>query len=107
MIVGVGVEEVLRDRRVGARLDLLAKMVQVVRRGSRLWMHFRIGPDFDMKVASVLFTHEPHEIGCIAELAQLDHARRLVAAQGDQAPDAGRAIAVEDLGGGLPGRADA
>jgi len=80
MEVGVGVVEVLGDRRVGARLGLAHEIRQVVTREARLRMPFGIGPDFQAKMVAGFGADELDKFVGIAELSGFGHARGQVAA---------------------------
>ena len=51
--VGVGVEEELRDRRVGAGLDLVREVLQVAPRVALLRVVFGVGRDLDVPVGAL------------------------------------------------------
>jgi hypothetical protein len=98
--VGVGVVEVLGDRRIGAGLDLAHEVRQVVAREARLRVPFGIGGDLEVEVVAGLGADELDEFVGVAELAGFGHARRQVAAQGDDAADAGAPVVVQDVSSG-------
>jgi hypothetical protein len=88
VLVGIGVVEVLGDGRVGAGIDLALEVQQVFARALRLRMPFRIGRDLDAEAVAAFGADELDQLIGIAEFAGIDHARRQVAAQGDDAADA-------------------
>ena len=107
MEIGVGVVEVLGDRRVGAGLGFAREGVEVVLRIARLRMPFGVGGDGDLEVVAGFAADEFDEFVGVAEFAGLGHARGQVAAQGDEAADAGGAVVGKDVADVLPRRADA
>ena len=88
MVVGVGVVEILGDRRIGAGLDLALEVLQVVLRVFRLRVVFGIGRDLDEKVIAEFLPDERHQFVGVAELAGRGQSGRQIAAQRDQMPDA-------------------
>jgi len=61
-------------------------------------MHFRVGGDLDMEVVTGLGADELHQFVGVAQLAAGHaHTRRQVAAQGDDALDAGTLVEVQQL----------
>ena len=93
MEITVGVEEVLRDRAVGAGPGLAHEIVQVDVIMPRLGVRFRIRGHLDMEVVAGLVANELDEFVGIAQFTGgLTHAGGQVAAQGNNAPDAGFAI---------------
>ena len=105
--VGVGVVEVLRDRRARAGAHLGREGPQVVVRAARLGVHLGIRRDLDVEPVAGLGAHPGDEIAGVAEVARVDHAGRQVAAQGDDAPDAVSAVGGEQLAYRLAGGAHA
>ena len=105
--VGVGVEEELGDRRVGAGLHLGGEVLQVALRIALLRVVLGIGRDLDVPVAPFLLADEGDQLAGVAELARGRGAARQVAAQGDQAADLLLPVGAEDLGDAFAGRADA
>jgi hypothetical protein len=79
-------------------------------RSSRgLWpgVVFGVGGDFDVEVIAGLGADELDQFVGVAELAGKADAGGQVAAQGDDAADAGGLVALQDLADVLAGRADA
>ena len=107
MQVGVEVVEILGDRRVGAGIHLALEGEQVVPRGLGLGVVFGVGGDFDVEVAAGLGADELDQVVGVAQLAGEADAGGQVAAQGDDAADAGGLVALQDLADLLAGRADA
>ena len=96
--VGVGVEEVLRDRGVGAGFHLVHEMVQVGGGIGRLGMHFGIGRHFDVEPVARFLADERHQLVGVAQFARIAaHARGQVAAQGHHAPHALVLVGLEDV----------
>src|SRR3546814_16760691 len=83
--VGVGVVEVLGDRAVGAGVDLALEVAQVDMRVVGLRMALGIAADLDVETAVVLAADEFAQVGGVAEIAGVAHARGQVAAQRDDA----------------------
>lgn len=81
--------------------------VKVVLRIARLRMPFGVGGDGDLEVVAGFAADEFDEFVGVAEFAGLGHARGQVAAQGDEAADAGGAVVGKDVADVLPRRADA
>ena len=105
--VGVGVEEILRDRGVGAGVDLALEVGQILGAGTRLRVDFGIGGDFDFEPVAGFLADEGHQFVGVVELAGVHGARGQVAAQRDQMADALAFVCVEDVADALFGRADA
>jgi hypothetical protein len=68
---------------------------------------FGVGGDFDLEVIAGLGADELDQLVGVAELAGKADAGGQVAAQGDDAADAGGLVALQDLADVLAGRADA
>ncbi len=107
MSVGIGVVEELRDRRVGACLDLALEIQQVIARALGLRMPFRVGGDLDVEPVTGLLADEVDELVGIAKFADIGHAGRQIAAQGDDAADAVITVVMQDLADVFACRADA
>ena len=87
--VAVGVEEILGNRTVGTGFGLAHEVGDIVFEIACLWMHLRVGGDFDVKLIASLFTNEAHQLVGIAQLAAGHaHAGWQVATQGNDALDA-------------------
>jgi hypothetical protein len=97
MKVGIGVEEILRDRRVRAGFDLAPESVQVLLRASRLRVVFGVRGDFDEEVTAELLPDEFHELICIMELTGRGGAGRQVASQRDEVSYAVAFVLLQDL----------
>ncbi len=96
--IGIGVEEVLGDGAAGAGLHLAHEVRQVILEAARLGVDLRIGGDLDVEVVAGLGADEVHQFVGVAQFAAGHaHARRQVAAQGDDAADAGLAVAAEQF----------
>jgi len=72
--IGVGVVEILRDRRVGAGLDLAYEGVEVVLRAAGLGVPFRVGCYFDAEPVAGFGADEFDQFVGVAELAGFGHA---------------------------------
>src|SRR6185437_2102942 len=92
MPVRVGVEEVLRDRRVGAGVDLALETREIVVGIARLRVIFGVCRDVDVEPVAGFIADEADELVRIAEIADVDGAGRHVAAQRDEMADAVLAI---------------
>ncbi|MNC18162.1 hypothetical protein D3C75_660580 [compost metagenome] len=103
MEVGIGVEEVLGDGRIGTGVDLGLEVLQVEQGVLRLRMRFRIRAHFDTEGIAVLGADEGDQFGGVAHVAGETHARRQIAAQRDQAPAADGAVQLEQLADLLAG----
>ena len=78
-------------------LTLRAKAFEVVLRAARLGMPFRVGGDFDAEPVAGFGADELDQFVGVAEFAGLGHAGGQVAAQGDDALDAGGLVFGEDF----------
>lgn len=106
--VGVGVEEVLGDGGIGARLDLGHEVIQIRRRIGGLRVHFGIGRHFDVEPIARFLADERHQFVGVAQFAGVAaHARGQVAAQGDHAPHAFVLVGLQDVPQVLARGADA
>ena len=74
MEVGVGVVEILGDRRVGAGLDLADEGRHVVLRAARLRVPFRVGRHFDAEPVAGFGADEVDQFVGVAEFAGFGHA---------------------------------
>jgi hypothetical protein len=83
--IGVGVEEVLRDRAICPGVDLGNEVLHVRLRIAGLRMHFRIARDFDVERCVEFLADEFDQFAGIAEIAVAGHARRQISAQRDDA----------------------
>src|SRR3546814_16029479 len=86
-----------RSRAVGAGVDLALEVAQVDMRVVGLRMALGIAADLDVEAAVVLAADEFDQVGGVAEIAGVAHARGQVAAQRDDAAAAeiGRASSRE------------
>src|SRR5260221_5797311 len=105
--IGIGVEEVLSDRRVRARVDLGLEVRHVLPRAARLRVEFGVAGDFDVEVIAGPFADESHQLARVAKLPGARGARRQVPAQGDDVIDAFRLVQLERGGDVAASRADA
>src|SRR5258706_274504 len=105
--IGIGVEEVLRDRRVRARLDLRLEVRHILPGAARLRVEFGVAGDFDVEVIAGPFADESHQLAGVAKLSGARGARRQVPAQGDDVIDAFRLVQLERRGDVGARRADA
>src|SRR6266581_3341061 len=96
--IGIDVVEILRDRRVGARLELCLEARDVLARAARLGMELRVAGDFDVEVVARPLADERHQVARVAKLAGARGARRQVSAQGDDVIDALRLVQLERSG---------
>ena len=101
MPIGVGIVEVLRDRRVGAGLDLALEIGEVVFRTARLRMIFGIGRDVDVEPVAGFLADEPDEVAREAEIPRIARARRVIAPQRHDVPDAVRLVFGEHVADGF------
>ena len=81
--------------------------MEVILRVARLRMPFRISGDGDLEVIAGFGTDKFDQLISVTKLARLGHARRQVAAQGDDATNAGFAILAENVADVAMRRADA
>ena len=86
--IRIAVEEVLRDRRIGPRLDLGGKRLQVGLRRAGLGMKLGVGGHFDVEGVAHLGANESHQIAGVLKLTTQAIATGQVAAQGHEALDA-------------------
>src|SRR5438874_7150715 len=107
VIVAVGVEEILGDRRVGAGVDLALEVGEILARISGLRMIFRVRRDFDVEPVARRRADEFDQFVRIAQFADVGRSRRQVTAQRDQMSDAVLAIRRERCPYALAGRTDA
>lgn len=105
--IGVGIEEVLSHRRIGAGVDLAHEVVDVVLGRARLRMEFRISGHFDVEMIAMLGADEFHQLIGVAEFAGRHHAGRNVAAQRDDVADAVVAVFIENGADIVAGGTDA
>src|SRR6267154_3019133 len=73
--IGIGVEEVLRDRRVRARLDLRLEVRHILPGAARLRVEFGVAGDFYMEVIAGPFADESHQLAGVAKLSGARGAR--------------------------------
>jgi hypothetical protein len=71
--LAVRADEVLRDRAVGASVDLGLEMIEVRQGMLDLRMGLRTAADLDVEVVAVLAANECDQIAGIAELAGMAH----------------------------------
>lgn len=95
--VGVGIEEVLRDRTIRASVDLALEVRHVGLSVARLRVSLRIAGYLDVKPVAVLSADEGDQVAGIAEVAGRSHARWQVAAQRDHAAATHGAIAMQQI----------
>ena len=107
MEIGVGVIEILGDRQIGAGLGFASKGVEVLARGARLRVPFRVGGDGEAEGVAGFGADEFDEFAGVAEFAGFGHAGGQVAAQCDKAADAARLVIGEDFADVFARRADA
>ena len=105
--VRVRVEEVLRDRRVRAGVDLALEVREVGLRRAGLRVHLGVGGHVDVEPVAGHLADERDQLVRMAELAGVERSRRHVAAQRDEMADAVRAVLREDLREVRARRADA
>jgi len=105
--VGIGVEEVLRDRCIRAGVNLALEVGQILRVGARLRVNFRIGGDLDLEPVAGFAADEVHQFVGVVESAGVHATRRQIATQRNQMTDALAFVFGEDLADVLLGRADA
>src|SRR5439155_15741477 len=96
--IGIDVVEILRDRRVRARVELALEIPQVLMRAARLGMELRIAGDFDVEVIAGSLADESYQLARVAELTRAGGAGRQVPAQGDDVADAFRLVQLEGRG---------
>ena len=72
--IGIGIEEILSDRRVGSCLDLACKSIQIGLRTTGLRVVLRIGRHLDMEMIAVGIADKRNQLVGIAELADFAHA---------------------------------
>src|SRR5690606_35795619 len=95
--IGVGVEEVLGDRAVGAGPDLAHEVLEILGGTARLGMHFGIGRHFDLEPVAAMLANQAHQFVSIMHFTRMaTHARRQVATQGNNTPYALRTVTVEN-----------
>ena len=103
--VRIRVVEVLRHRRVRARIDLALEVLHFVGGVARLRVVLGVAGDLDVEPVARRLADERHELVRVPQLARHRHARRQVAAQGDDVADAVVLVVREDVGDlGLRGR---
>src|SRR3989440_5261280 len=107
MIIAAGVEEVLRDRRARAGVDLAPEAREVVCGTLRLRVILGVTGDIDMKPVIAGSSNELDQFARVAKLTRVGAAGRQVAAQGDEVADTVLAVGRERLPDTFPGRADA
>jgi hypothetical protein len=86
--IGIGVEEILGDRRVGTGLELALEVREVVPGTARLGMEFRIAGDLNVEVIAGLLSNERDQFVRMAQFARARGAGGQVAAQGHHMVDA-------------------
>ena len=96
--VGVRIKEVLCDRAVRSRIDLVHKVTQIVPETRGLRMHFGIGSHFYVKVLSIVLANKSHQIAGITQFTRVaPHTRGQVTAQGNNTSYALVAVVIKYL----------
>ena len=87
--VGIGIVEILRNRRIGTCLDLANKIREIVTREAGLRMPFGISGNFDFKMLPGFTPNELYKFVGITKFASLGGAGRQIAAQRHNSTDTG------------------
>ena len=107
IIIAAGAEEVLRDRRARAGVDLALEAREVVCGTPRLRVILGVTGDIDVKRVGAHASDELDQFARVAKIPRVDTAGRQVAAQRDQVADAVLAVGRQRLTDALAGRSDA